>query len=122
MNRIKAACILLTLFAIASLFPLKTEAAIHLSTDPQAFCDSYNFWAEDYNRRNIGEPIPLIGELTPTENNGGYKGFFDDNLPEGRIFIAIDEYGRMRSIWVGTYIDEYTQLNGKTVPADIFTL
>lgn len=107
---------------MACLFPLKTEAALHLSMDPQTFCDSYNFWVEQLNKKNVGETLPLLEELTPTnENHDGYKAYFDDTLPDGRIFIAVDEYGRMKSIFVATHIDGYTQLNGKNVPKEIFT-
>ncbi len=123
MNRIKASYILLTLFVIACLFPLKTEAALHISMDPQTFRDSYNFWVEEHNQRKIGEPIPLIEELTLTEYKGGsgYEGFFDDNLPDGRIFIAVDNYGRMESIWIAKHIDGYKQHKGRNIPEDLFT-
>lgn len=121
MNRIKVMVFLLTVFATVCLFPLKSEATLHPTLDVQTFFRNYNFDAMVFNELHKEETIPLMEALNPANP---YRTFyiaeFDDNLPGGVMLISADKYERLLAFSLKKDIDEYTEFNGKTVPADLF--
>lgn len=120
----KAAFIFITLLWIFCLFPLKTEASLHPYFYVQEFYDNYNFWIEQsYQRDNNAHKMPFIESLTSSEEEPWeFYGDFDDTFPNAKIFISTNRLRKITSIHIVKEIEEFTQINGKTFPQDIFKL
>lgn len=121
MNRIKVMVFLLIVFATVCLFPLKSGATLHPTLDVQTFFRNYNFDAMLFNEVHNEETIPVMETLNPANPYGTfYIAEFDDNLPGGVMLISADKYEKLLAFSLKKDIDEYTEINGKTVPTDLF--